>query len=129
MPTPNNEMLSYPKISAAGGVDLLPYAAAINAALMAGAMSRVLTMSLTYVNERQQFDRTLGQFQAIQHQLSLMAEDVATANVAARIGWSGSGLAIDRWRAAIAKCIANESAAAVSKNGWGGATVDFVRNR
>jgi acyl-CoA dehydrogenase len=98
----------------AGGVDLLPYAAAINAALMAGAMSRVLTMSLTYVNERQQFGRTLGQFQAIQHQLSLMAEDVATANVAARIGWSGSGLAIDRWRAAIAKCVANESAAAVS---------------
>jgi len=92
------------------GVDLLHWAAAITAANMAGAMQRVLAMSLTQVNERQQFGRTLSKFQVIQQQLSVFAERSVSAQVAARIGLIGTGLSLDGGRVAIAKSVANESA-------------------
>jgi len=71
------------------GIDLLAESAAITAAKMVGAMRRLLVMSIRYANERRQFGRTLSQFQAIQQQLAVMAENVAAAEVAARIGFSG----------------------------------------
>jgi acyl-CoA dehydrogenase len=77
---------------------------------MAGAMERMLGMSLTHVNGRKQFGRTLGKFQVIQHQLSVFAERVVAAQVAARIGLTGSNFILDGGRVAIAKSIANESA-------------------
>src|SRR3546814_17533844 len=40
------------------GIDLLDWAAAITAASMAGAMARVLDVSLPYVSERPQFGRS-----------------------------------------------------------------------
>ncbi len=92
-------------------VDLLDWAAAITAASMAGAMGRVLAMSLAHVNERQQFGRSLGKFQAIQQQLSILAERTVSAQVAARIGLSGVGFKLDRCRVAIAKTVTNEAAA------------------
>jgi acyl-CoA dehydrogenase len=94
-------------------VDLLDWAAAITAAKMAGAMGRVLEMSLHYVNERHQFGRSLGKFQAVQQQLSVLAEKVAFAHVAARIGLSGSGLNLSRCRVATAKSATNEAAEVV----------------
>ena len=94
------------------GVDLLLWAAAITAASMAGALKRLLEMSLTHVNDRQQFGRTLGKFQVIQQHLSVFAERSVFAQVAARIGLSGTGLILDRGRVAIAKSVANESARA-----------------
>ncbi|WP_157219353.1 acyl-CoA dehydrogenase family protein [Flavisphingomonas formosensis] len=63
---------------------LLYWAAALTVAAMAGAMAGVLDMSIAYVNERQQFGRPLGKFQAIQQQISVMAERVAMASVAAQ---------------------------------------------
>lgn len=92
------------------GVDLLHWAAAITAVNMAGAMGRILAMSLTHVNERQQFGRALGKFQAIQQQLSVLAEKTVSAQVAARIGLSAIGLELDPWRVAVAKTTANEAA-------------------
>jgi len=94
----------------APGVDLLDWAVAITAGNMAGAMGRVLAMSLAHVNERQQFGRSLGKFQAIQQQLSVVAEKTVSAQVAARIGLSGAGIRPDRCRVAIAKSVANEAA-------------------
>ncbi len=46
----------------------------------AGAMRRILEMCLDYVRERRQFGRPLAGFQAIQHQLSVMAAEVAAAS-------------------------------------------------
>jgi acyl-CoA dehydrogenase len=93
-------------------VNLLHWAAAITAANMAGAMERLLGLSLAHVNDRQQFGRSIGKFQAIQQQLSVFAERTVAARVAARIGLTGSALALDGRRVAVAKSIANESARA-----------------
>lgn len=51
---------------------------------MAGAVSAVLDLCVTYANERVQFGRPIGRFQAIQQQLAVMAGEAAAAGVAAR---------------------------------------------
>jgi acyl-CoA dehydrogenase len=93
---------------------LMNWAATLTAASMAGAMSRVLEMTLQHVNTRQQFDRPLAKFQALQQQVSVMAERVASANCAARLGLA-RGLpgptAVD---AALGKTIANAAATLVA---------------
>lgn len=53
--------------------------------LLAGAACKVLDMSLEYVAERQQFGRPISQFQAVQGQVSVMAERVWVMRMAARI--------------------------------------------
>jgi len=63
---------------------VLHWAVALSAATMAGAMTAVVDMSIAYVNDRQQFGRPLGKFQAIQQQISVMAERAAMANMAAQ---------------------------------------------
>jgi acyl-CoA dehydrogenase len=49
------------------------------AAQMSGVLERVLEMSLGYAKERKQFGRPIGAFQAIQHNLAVMAGHVAAA--------------------------------------------------
>ena len=51
---------------------------------MAGAVSAVLDLCVTYANERVQFGRPIGRFQAIQQQLAVMAGEAAAAGVAAQ---------------------------------------------
>ena len=51
---------------------------------MAGAISAVLDLCVTYANERVQFGRPIGRFQAIQQQLAVMAGEAAAAGVAAQ---------------------------------------------
>lgn len=86
-------------------------AAAVASALMAGAMARVLDMTLRYAGERQQFGRALGKFQAIQQQLAVLAEQVISAQVAARSAFEGDGF--EPVRVAAAKCRTSEAATAV----------------
>jgi acyl-CoA dehydrogenase len=93
-------------------LDLLDYAAAAVAASMAGAMTRMVEMSLAFANERRQFGRALSAFQAIQHQLAVAAEQVVLANSATRIAFA-AGLTLDSNRVAIAKVIANDAAGVV----------------
>ena len=84
--------------------------ACLIAAQMAGAMQRVVEMTLQFANDRQQFGRPLGKFQAIQHQLAVMAEQVSAARMAAQIGCSAPGTI----NAAIAKARASEAAVEVT---------------
>ncbi len=84
--------------------------AAIAAAQLAGAMQRALEMTVTYANDRVQFGRSIGKFQAIQHQISVMAEHVVAAHMAAEIGCSGPGPLPHNLRAALAKARASEAA-------------------
>lgn len=102
------EVLSIP----AGTVDLAVFAAGLSAAKMAGAMGRLLEMSVRYANERVQFGRPLGKFQAIQQQLAVMAEQVISAQVAARIGMTGAHF--DPVRVAMAKTRAGEASHTVA---------------
>ncbi|MGK6310247.1 acyl-CoA dehydrogenase family protein [Variovorax sp. DT-64] len=95
-------------------VALAPFAAALQAAMLAGAMTRVFDMTLQYCNERSQFGRTLGKFQAIQHQLAVMAELVAAAGIAAEAAYQSPGRVPRLLAAAMAKARASEAAPAVA---------------
>ena len=53
------------------------------AVLIAGALDAVLKLTVQYANDRVQFGRPIGKFQAIQQQLSLLAENVAASGVVA----------------------------------------------
>jgi hypothetical protein len=115
---------------AADAPDWRATAAALVAAQMAGAMERLLAMTIQYANERSQFGKPIGKLQAIQQQLSVMAEQVFAARSAALIGLSGAGTRVDPLRAAIAKARAGEAAvtaAAVSHavHGAIGVTAEF----
>jgi acyl-CoA dehydrogenase len=56
--------------------------ALLRAAQMAGAMAAALALSTQYANDRVQFGRPIGKFQAVQQQLALLAEEAAAAQVA-----------------------------------------------
>ena len=56
--------------------------AVCRAAQMAGALETALALATQYANDRVQFGRPIGKFQAIQQQLALLAEQVAAATVA-----------------------------------------------
>ena len=52
------------------------------AALIAGALDRVLAMAIDYATEREQFGRPIAKFQAVQHNLAVLAGEVAAARCA-----------------------------------------------
>jgi alkylation response protein AidB-like acyl-CoA dehydrogenase len=96
---------------------------------LAGAIGRVFDMTLEHCKVREQFGRPLGQFQAVQHQMAVMAEMVAAASIAAEAAWAaqanraptpdsqpteGAGLAPAGWAAALAKARTSEAAAEVA---------------
>lgn len=88
--------------------------ACLHAGQMAGAMARVFEMTLQYANDRAQFGRPVGKFQAIQHQVSVMAEHVAAARMAAQIACASGDAWPDRMRAAIGKLNASEAVTPVT---------------
>jgi acyl-CoA dehydrogenase len=55
---------------------------------MGGALERILDISIEYAQQRTQFGQPIGHFQAIQHQLVLLAGDVAAARTAADLACS-----------------------------------------
>jgi alkylation response protein AidB-like acyl-CoA dehydrogenase len=91
-------------------VDWMAAGAAITAAQLAGAMERVLATTVAFANERVQFGRPIGKFQAVQHQLAVVAENVAASRMAAQIGCTAAGCLPAPLRAAAAKARASEAA-------------------
>jgi len=57
--------------------------AVMRSAQMAGALQRILEESVRYANERVQFGRPIGRFQAVQQNLALLAGHAAAATAAA----------------------------------------------
>jgi acyl-CoA dehydrogenase len=51
--------------------------------LMAGALENILDLSISYCNEREQFGRPIGKFQAVKQQLAVLAGEVTASGVAA----------------------------------------------
>ncbi|MDH4610451.1 acyl-CoA dehydrogenase [Pseudomonas sp. BN102] len=86
---------------------------ALHAVAMAGAMERVLELSVEYANDRRQFGRAIGQFQAVQQELAALAEQVSSAALASRMGCAAEGYLPDPLLAATAKLRACEAASRV----------------
>ncbi|HVC54197.1 MAG TPA: acyl-CoA dehydrogenase family protein [Stellaceae bacterium] len=86
---PRDELASVvagPGAALPAGIDeglVLRLGAVLRAAQMAGAMEAALGLATRYANDRVQFGRPIGKFQAIQQQMALLAEEVAAALVAA----------------------------------------------
>ena len=88
--------------------------ACIYAAQLAGAMQSVFTRTLHYANDRNQFGRPIGKFQAIQHQLSVMAEHAFAARMAAQMGCRSSTFMPESLCVAVAKARSSEAAVEVA---------------
>jgi len=101
-----------PRFATALDVQLLT--ACINAAQLAGALLEVFNRTLHYANDRVQFGRPIGKFQAIQHQLSVISEHAFAARMAAQLGCCAEGFMPDRLRVAVAKARTSEAALEVA---------------
>lgn len=95
--------------------DLLTLQACVVSAKLAGALSMVFDRTLQYANERQQFGRPIGKFQAIQHQLSQMAEQAFVVRMAACLGCQSADWQPDVSQVAVAKACASEAALVVAE--------------
>jgi len=86
------------------------------AVMMAGALDEVLDLTVQYANDRVQFGRPIAKFQAIQQQLSVLAENVAAAGVMA--GAAVEAVARDgaqHFSIAVAKARCGEAAGKVAE--------------
>ena len=97
-----------------GERDVLALQACITAAQLSGALMSVFTRTLQYANDRSQFGRPIGKFQAIQHQLSVISEHTFAARMAAQIGCHSQGSVPERLRVAVAKARTSEAALEVA---------------
>jgi acyl-CoA dehydrogenase len=84
--------------------------ALLRAVQLAGALSRVLDHSLTWVGDRVQFGKPISKFQAIQHLMAQLAAETAAASAAVDMAAEASVVAPDRFAVAVAKARAGEAA-------------------
>ncbi|WP_404829300.1 acyl-CoA dehydrogenase family protein [Epidermidibacterium keratini] len=83
-------------------------------ALIAGALERVLQLSVRYTGEREQFGRPIARFQAVQRHLVKIAEHAHLAKMAVDAAAFGDRDDLDRSSTAVAKIVASQSASAAS---------------
>ncbi len=86
------------------------YGALARSAQMAGALESLLTQSTRYVGERRQFGRPIGSFQAIQHQLAVLAGHAAAAGIAAERAFAAADTGDPGFEVAVAKIRSGEAA-------------------
>jgi acyl-CoA dehydrogenase len=93
---------------------LLELGALVTAAAMVGAMARVLDMTIMFVNDRQQFGRSIGKFQVVQHNLSVMAEHTSAAQIAVQSACASDSFSKARLSRGMAKARASRAAPLVA---------------
>ncbi len=89
--------------------------ALMRATQMAAAIARTLELTTAYARQRVQFGRPIGRFQAVQHQLAILAGQAAAAQMAVTVAYRALQLgpgAAATFAAALAKARAGEAAAA-----------------
>ena len=95
-------------------LDLDALGALLRSFQMAGGLRAAFDLTVTYANERVQFGRALGKFQAIQHLIAVMAENVAAADTAAAMALRDWGTPEARIMLACAKIRCGEAAGIVA---------------
>lgn len=93
---------------------LRPTAALLAAAAIAGMIAGVVDLTSLYSATRCQFGKPIADFQAIQQQLAVLAEEAAAAAMAAAIGCDGPGPLANPFAAGVAKMRTSMAAARVS---------------
>jgi acyl-CoA dehydrogenase len=84
--------------------------AMLRSAQMAGALGRLTELSADYANERVQFGRPIGKFQAVQQQLAVLATQAAAAVAASEAAFLMARPGADFLTTASAKAVAGEAA-------------------
>jgi acyl-CoA dehydrogenase len=90
-----------------------PWAAALAAAQMAGAMLEVERLTVECALQRQQFGREIGRFQAVQQQIAVLAEEALAACMAAQAAFTGTVSELSEDRVAVAKIRAGQASVPV----------------
>ena len=96
------------------GEGLLILGAQLRTQQMIGAMERCLDFAIAYANERVQFGRPIGKFQAVQHMLAVAAGHFAAATAAADAAIEAHGSPDVELAVAVAKSRAGEAAGEVA---------------
>jgi acyl-CoA dehydrogenase len=86
------------------------YGALVRSAQMAGGLEYLLAQTVRYVSERKQFGRAIGSFQAIQHNLALLAGHTAAAGIAAASAFRAADRGHAAFEVAAAKVRTGEAA-------------------
>jgi acyl-CoA dehydrogenase len=84
------------------------------ALLLAGAAQRALDLTVTYVNEREQFGRALARFPTVQQEIARMAGEVALISAATQAAVAAEAESAARAAVLAAKAQASESAGTVA---------------
>jgi acyl-CoA dehydrogenase len=98
-------------VQIASGPSVFRLGALLRTAQIAGALQASLEISVSYANERVQFGRSIGKFQAIQHNLAMFAAEAAAATAAGEAAARAADLDDAAFEIAAAKCRANKAAA------------------
>jgi len=93
-----------------GAPSVLEIGATLRSAQLAGAIARVLDMSISYANDRKQFGQPISKFQAIQHQLSVLGELGAATAMAADLACGSATFDLSFRQVACGKARTSEAA-------------------
>jgi acyl-CoA dehydrogenase len=93
-----------------GSEQLQLFGAVTRTILIAGALAEVLDMTVRYAQERRQFGRPIGKFQAIQQNLAVLAGQAAAAAAAADLAQEAVANGFDPLTIGAAKARAGEAA-------------------
>lgn len=109
------EFASSPFEEIAWNGDLRQIGAIMRTAQMAGAFDGALQLSVGYANDREQFGRKLGKFQAVQQELAVFALEAAAANCASIAAFRSLAVGDYGFEAASAKLRCNMAAAKATR--------------